>query len=702
MKTLLFLSLLIICFYSQPVFSQVEIGCGTTQARGESIDLEQEGGIYLPSQGELKVLVVFAKFRDDHSTHNYWPDTMVTQQFMTTFIDPNWQTNSTNEINLTYYFRKMSLGTFKVTGEYIYVESPYNKSHYIHPPQTLPDRWEANRDILQIKVDPLINFTNYDSWTFNSNYNLTNQPDGAIDMIVVIWRGQPFNTGWGGEASLGYGSSYYVESGTKIIHTGYRAFGTPGSGVTVQDVASKWLKYNFHSSVHEMAHWLLGSSHPYSSSITHRAWGMLRSGFDGICANAYERERVAWINPNPITGDILNAPFTDYVETGVAYKYKPTGGATNEYYYFENHQKLNIYCDATRNPNDKGIFVYHMQGIYSESDNNRCKTSNGQFNWNDPFTTNCWGNTLPAYKMISVNRNGYNNMDRIPKSGGGTELLYAFINENGVAVCGGWPWGEGLNNSFNLVYNNVFSPKSNPNTNTWANQATSFTMEVFDQNGSTVNAKFYLTDPYAGKPSKPQWLQVTVYNTGINSHPKLTWDANLESDVQSASPGYLIERKINSGAWSQIATVSGTTTEYIDYAVNYAGSGPNIAYYKIRAKDTQGLISVYSDINLIHYGDAWKIGTEQEEVVSEYSLQQNYPNPFNPTTTISYSILKNGLVTLKVYDILGIEVAELVNEVKEAGNYSVTFNASELPSGIYFYTLTSGNFIATKKLILLK
>jgi hypothetical protein len=293
-------------------------------------------------------------------------------------------------------------------------------------------------------------------------------------------------------------------------------------------------------------------------------------------------------------------------------------------------------------------------------------------------------------------------MDRIPKTGGGTELLYALINENGVAVCGGWPWGEGLNNSFKLVYNDVFSPKSNPNTNTWGNQATSFTMEVFDQNGSTVNSKFYLTDPYAGKPSKPQYLQVTVYNTGINSHPKLTWDANLESDVQSASPGYLIERKINSGAWSQIATVSGTTTEYIDYAINYTGSGPNIAYYKIRAKDTQGLISVYSDINSIHYGDAWKIGAEQEEVVSEYSLQQNYPNPFNPTTTISYSIPKNGLVTMKVYDILGIEVAELVNEVKEIGNYSVTFNASELPSGIYFYTLTSGNFIATKKLILLK
>jgi hypothetical protein len=86
----------------------------------------------------------------------------------------------------------------------------------------------------------------------------------------------------------------------------------------------------------------------------------------------------------------------------------------------------------------------------------------------------------------------------------------------------------------------------------------------------------------------------------------------------------------------------------------------------------------------------------------EYSLWQNYPNPFNPNTAIDYSIKSKGLVTLKVYDMLGTEVAELVNENKEAGNYSVDFNASGLPSGIYFYTLTSGNFTASKKLILLK
>ncbi|RJP61180.1 MAG: T9SS C-terminal target domain-containing protein [Ignavibacteriales bacterium] len=88
--------------------------------------------------------------------------------------------------------------------------------------------------------------------------------------------------------------------------------------------------------------------------------------------------------------------------------------------------------------------------------------------------------------------------------------------------------------------------------------------------------------------------------------------------------------------------------------------------------------------------------------INSFELKQNYPNPFNPSTVISYSIPQNAFVTLKVYNILGNEVSTLVNEQKAAGNYSVTFNASQLSTGIYFYTLQSGNYSETKKLILMK
>jgi hypothetical protein len=86
----------------------------------------------------------------------------------------------------------------------------------------------------------------------------------------------------------------------------------------------------------------------------------------------------------------------------------------------------------------------------------------------------------------------------------------------------------------------------------------------------------------------------------------------------------------------------------------------------------------------------------------EYNLAQNYPNPFNPTTTIRYSIPKQSLVSLKVYDILGREIVTLINEEKPAGKYEVKFNAAGLSSGIYFYTINAGSFVETKKMILMK
>ncbi len=87
---------------------------------------------------------------------------------------------------------------------------------------------------------------------------------------------------------------------------------------------------------------------------------------------------------------------------------------------------------------------------------------------------------------------------------------------------------------------------------------------------------------------------------------------------------------------------------------------------------------------------------------AKYSLSQNYPNPFNPSTTISYSIPKQSNVQLKVHDLLGNEVATLVDEYKNGGNYSVSFDAGELSSGLYFYTLKTNDFNETKKMLIVK
>jgi len=96
------------------------------------------------------------------------------------------------------------------------------------------------------------------------------------------------------------------------------------------------------------------------------------------------------------------------------------------------------------------------------------------------------------------------------------------------------------------------------------------------------------------------------------------------------------------------------------------------------------------------------INDNSETLVRHFNLQQNYPNPFNPTTTIKYQISDMVFVTLMVYDVLGREIATLVNEEKPVGTYEITWYSDNLPSGIYFYRLEAGSFVETKKMVLLR
>jgi len=104
-----------------------------------------------------------------------------------------------------------------------------------------------------------------------------------------------------------------------------------------------------------------------------------------------------------------------------------------------------------------------------------------------------------------------------------------------------------------------------------------------------------------------------------------------------------------------------------------------------------------------YYGALLIVSVEDEgEMPLDFNLEQNYPNPFNPATTIKFSVKQREQVVLKVYDIIGNEVGTLINQPMEAGTYSVKFNASSLASGVYIYRISAGNFVSTKKMMLLK
>ncbi|MFA7360209.1 MAG: T9SS type A sorting domain-containing protein [Candidatus Kapaibacterium sp.] len=139
-----------------------------------------------------------------------------------------------------------------------------------------------------------------------------------------------------------------------------------------------------------------------------------------------------------------------------------------------------------------------------------------------------------------------------------------------------------------------------------------------------------------------------------------------------------------------------------------AGASGTAVPKRIAASDFFGATAtdeMYMDNFSYNANASWIITgvTQNGNIVpAEYALSQNYPNPFNPVTKINYSLPKNGFVTLKVYNVLGVEVANLVNENKAAGNYSVDFNASEFTSGIYFYSLNVNGFTETKRMMLIK
>jgi len=198
---------------------------------------------------------------------------------------------------------------------------------------------------------------------------------------------------------------------------------------------------------------------------------------------------------------------------------------------------------------------------------------------------------------------------------------------------------------------------------------------------------------------KRAWLEPVVprnfYVSDAGSYPTLTWNHSL-TDADSVT-AYEIHRAVGKfGFFSKIDEVSASTTSYVDY--DYV-TGSSIALsYKIRAKNGT-VVSQFTNTQTI-YGDLYKESSSEKSY--EFALNQNYPNPFNPSTIITYSIPNQEFVTIRVFDTLGKEIVELVNEEREAGLYSVEFNAENLPSGIYFYTISAGKYSATKKLLLMK
>ncbi len=175
----------------------------------------------------------------------------------------------------------------------------------------------------------------------------------------------------------------------------------------------------------------------------------------------------------------------------------------------------------------------------------------------------------------------------------------------------------------------------------------------------------------------------------LNNDVNLKWSTETETN----NSGFDVQRKKPDEDWKNIGFVEGhgTTTEQNNYSFADKNIETGSYSYKLVQIDFDGTRTESEIVNV-----------NISSVLTEYSLSQNYPNPFNPSTTIEYSIPESGNVKLSVYNTIGEEVGKLVNGYKEAGSYTINFDASKLTSGIYFYKLKVNNYNSVKKMLLLK
>jgi hypothetical protein len=459
--------------------------------------------------------------------------------------------------------------------------------------------------------------------------------------------------------------------------------------------------------VHELGHWLLGRPHPYDGTTIfgkHAYWGILCNGNRvASCANAYERERLGWIVVPEIQPD-QNVILADYVPSGTAYKYHPANGYPFEYFYIENHQQSSVFDDVTANSEDKGVWVLHQEGPYMEMDNLKIRPSDGYWKWENPgFTTSCFAQPLPVFgRGVPKSFTGVSHRDQIPIQTSLVNWMYVYKDSAGRLNCGAFSRGERFVGAFRSESNLVFSQYSNPTSRTWDNQPTSFSFEILNEVGGTVTVR-YNSDPLDAAPARrylgpdpsqhdtlPGWLYLAWGSQWPEGQP-------LEPDVILSE----VQRRIgSSGNWASVYT--GPASSWSDGSMFYDSSGTVPVLFRARVCDTQGRYSAWSNSFYTNIVTPNAVGATASAVSDHHRLEPNYPNPFNPSTTISFNIPHSSLVIVKVYDVLGKEVAVLVNEDLKAGSYAATFDASGLTSGVYFYRLQAGQFVATRKMLIAK
>lgn len=697
----------------------------------------QQGGLYLPSQGLVHGLVIFAQFPDDSLDINHpeWQKNQPPRQ-MGEWVDSIWTGNPT-PYSMTDYFNQMSFGRFKFTAKKRFVIAPRTREQY----RALGlSRADIHREIIQI-LDSTMDFSEFDRWDPEAPYIQIERQDKIVDLVMVVWRNviddlptDSLKTLFRDKLDFRYDQSDLgstglipvdVGAGNYWVPTGWGMNGNTPNGVAIT-MRKTFTRTPFMSEmqtcIHEVAHNLIAGNQCH---IGFGHWGMVSAyGIRNFTANSFERNRLGWISlvtmdssSSPVTG----ATLPDYVTTGIAYRYI-IDSVSGQFFYIENHQGISRWDKTNSGAEmEHGVFVLRQDstwglitGDYSQM---RMIPADGRYTWraNRKEVHSCCGTKqLPVFQQLVPDRhNGEHDCDFVdflytPTGQIQNDHIILMEDNGGNTIHVARFSGDGQD-AFRMGYQQVFSPWSNPTSQDKYRNNTGFGFEItgvtHTQNGDVYTLDFYPKQAVGASPAKIQDFKATPLQQ--DGHPLLTWQANEEPDLKwykiyRTGVVNLLNGVPSDNAFQLIATLNahnnGTpVTSWIDTA-SITSNTPNTDgyYYKITAIDStnkesvRALSRVYvnSTISLPPGGGAKRSIEPQTESVQLFIA----PNPSTDICSFTILLPKTEHIWLQLTDVTGKIIGTVVDSIIEAGEQQFQFDVSTFPQGMYFYQLitTSG------------
>lgn len=647
----------------------------------------------LPKEGAAKILIIYAKFCEDDFDSapetNNWPSTLNSL--------PSWATNTISpsilskysDPSISGYYKEMSMGKVDLIGSVcpvLFIPSHPMDYYYFSNGRGLNYLTE---EALNFAAN-YVNFADYDIYDPNDlNHNhVLNEPDGRVDFVAICFRNASI-------AKLENPNSLQNKyQGICSLTGNYRTFGSGAEELTFngKTISAGTLRsgtfqtgiYDLHTQLpvilHEIGHYYFGLSH--SKNCGHFS---LMDGNAAGLMNAYERSLLGWINTITLT-DNSNVVFSDFLNSNTAYK-KLINNTNNDwqcfYFYYIGNSS---YYETQWRFSNSGTLVNPGFGVviiqaFSEW-LGYLMSAQGNWDW---------------VKINGVYKYPFEKLQPNPFSGKASKDLVDVETTQGKKIHSDFIGTQ--KDLWNIGYNEVFDEYSNPSSIVYNNLPKHY-FELIGISGGNTVFRTYNSLPQDYCISKPQFTRLSANSNG---RVLLNWSANLEPNISF----YEISRKEYQfgNTWQTIGTT--TNNSFVDNQYEYMGpTFGNIALsYRVTCHSSNIVnhYSIFSDnVNTTGEGLYKSNNNSPGNTCKGFILDQNYPNPFNPSTTINYQIPNNGLVILKVYDILGNEIKTLVNENKPAGRYSVSFNAGYLSSGVYIYKLNAVGFVSSKIMMLIK